>query len=783
MKLKSILLLSLLIQIVSYGQDITTTIRGTITDKQSQFPIPGAKIRVLDSEPMLGGISDIDGNFEIKNVPVGRRSLQISFLGYEPVVLGNLELKSAKELVINVGMEESLAMLDKIDVVYQADKKEVINKMATVSARTISIDEAGKFAGSLNDPARMAQNYAGVSGVSDDRNDIIIRGNSPLGVLWRMDGIDIPSPNHFAALGTTGGPISMLNINNLSNSDFYTSAWSADYGNAMSGVFDLKLRNGNNSKHEFLGQVGFNGFEAGIEGPFSKNSKASYLANYRYSTLGVLTALGIDLGVGAAVPQYQDLTFKVNIPTKKAGRFTIWGLGGVSNIQFDANEEDDTTNLFNNANEESKFTSNTVIGGLSHKYFFNKKTFYELILASSWSNTIGSVDSLVEGGSSFNKFGFNRQQIKNSANLKLNHKFNAKNTIAAGVIVDNYMIDIVDSAYVAGDYRVITDNIGLAFLMQSYVNYQHKFNDKWTLNGGLHSQHFLLSNSNAIEPRLGFKFAPNNRHTISIGSGMHSQIQPITVYFVEKEVNGEMTTPNESLDFSKSIHNVLGYDFQFTENMRLKTEVYYQHLYNIPIDTLSTPFSMINQGADFELPNGTGYINEGTGTNYGLELTLERFLDKGFYYLFTTSLFNSTYKGSDGVERNTAYNGNYIFNLLAGYEFKLKRNFTLAFDWKMTYAGGKRFTPIDIESSKIAGTQIDFVGQAFEDQHKNYFRTDFKTTLKYSGKKVSHEFSVDLQNFTNQKNIFQSGYNASSQQVSNIYQRGFFPNVQYKLNF
>ena len=427
MKTLTILLLACLTQVAAFGQDITKTIRGTITDKQSQAPIPGAKIIVVDSSPILAAISDFDGNFQIENVPIGRLSLIVKFVGYETANLQNLELKSGKELIVNVGIEESLGMLDKVDVTFKEEKKETINKMASVSARTISTEEAGKFAGTLNDPARMAQNYAGVSGVSDDRNDIIIRGNSPLGVLWRMEGIDIPSPNHFSTLGTTGGPISMLNINNLANSDFYTSAWTADYGNALSGVFDLRLRNGNSSKREYLAQVGFNGFEFGAEGPFSKKSRASYLLNYRYSTLGVISALGINLGVGDAVPQYQDLTFKINVPTKKAGRFTLWGIGGTSYINFDASGEIDSTNLYSNPDEESGFKSQTGVIGASHKYFFGKKTFSELVLAYSVNNTTGTGDTLAENGAKFNVYGFKRQQQKASANFKVNHKVNAKN--------------------------------------------------------------------------------------------------------------------------------------------------------------------------------------------------------------------------------------------------------------------------------------------------------------------------------------------------------------------
>ncbi|MFA7274325.1 MAG: TonB-dependent receptor [Crocinitomicaceae bacterium] len=766
-----------------FGQDLSQTVRGTVIDKQSQFPIPGAKVTILGTNPIRRTVTDTEGNFAINEVPLGRLSVEISYSGFETITLQNLELKSGKELIVNARLEEKITNIQEVQVTQKDDKGETINKMASVSARTISVEEAGKFAGTLNDPARMAQNYAGVSGVSDSRNDIIIRGNSPLGVLWRVEGIDIPSPNHFASLGTTGGPVSMLNINNLANSDFYTSAWTADYGNATSGVFDLRLRNGNNQKHEHLAQVGFNGFELGAEGPFSKKKRGSYLINYRYSTLGVISALGINLGVGAAVPQYQDLTFKLNLPTEKAGKFTVWGIGGISHIQFDATGEVDSTNLYSNPYEDTKFGSNTAVIGASHKYFFGTKTFSELIVASSFSGTVGAIDSITPLNEKFNTTRFNRKQLKTSGNFKVNHKFNAKNTLTVAVIAEHYGIDMIDSSYVYGQYRVFSNYVGGAVLLQSYASYQHKFNDKLTFNGGLHSQHFLLSQSNTVEPRIGFRFKVNNRNTIGFGSGIHSQLQPISVYFIERKVDGVSTYPNQNLDFTKAVHNVLSYDLQVNENSRIKTEFYYQYLYNVPVDTASNGFSMINQGADFILPNGYGYKNAGTGTNYGMELTFERFLKKGFYYLFTASVFESKYKGSDGIEHNTAYNGNYIFNALGGKEFKILKRWTLGFDIRSTYAGGRRYTPINLEASILEGRQVNDENQLFEKQHPNYFRFDFKTTVKFNGNKMNHEFSVDLQNLTNQQNVFQSGYNRVTQNIGTVYQRGFFPNVQYKLYF
>lgn len=774
-----------MISVPALAQQPTSAIRGTVTDKQSQFTLPGVNIVLVGSDPLIGTSTDMDGRFRLENVPIGRHVIQVSFLGYETTTLSNILVSSGKEVDLNVQMVESITALNEVVVTAEDDKRESLNKMATVSSRQFSVEEAMRYSGSINDPARMVQSYAGVSSASDSRNDIIIRGNSPTGVLWRMEGIDIPSPNHFSTIGTTGGPVSMLNINNLANSDFMTSAWSADFGNALSGVFDLQLRSGNSDKREYLGQIGFNGFELGAEGPFRKGKHASYLVNYRYSTLGVFNALGIDLGTGSAVPEYQDLTFKLNFPTAKAGQFTLWGIGGISDIEFEP-DGNDSTNLYVDGNSRSKFSSSTGVIGTSHKYYFNENTFYKLVISASGTGTIGELDSIgQEPDAPYRLFGFDRRQMKYSANLKVNRKFNARNTAVAGIIMDYYDFDMVDSTRLDnGSFRIISDFKGSAPLAQAYVQWQHRFSDRWTLNSGLHSQHFLYNNTNILEPRLGLKFSPNSRHTFSLGAGHHSQLQPVVVYFIEEvDAGGNTYLPNKDLDFTKAIHTVLGHDFYLSENLRLKTEVYYQYLYAVPIDTFPSSFSMLNAGADFILPDRSGLENKGTGYNYGLEITLERFFKNGFYFLFTNSLFNSRYEGSDGVERNTTFNGNYVTNLLAGKEFRLSQKSTLSLDTKVTYAGGRRYTPIDLETSRLLHQEILLENRAYSAQFDPYFRTDFKVTFRTNGKKISQQWSVDIQNITDNKNVFQYGYNANTGEIATVYQRGFFPVVQYWIYF
>ncbi len=765
-----------------YAQSITQSIRGKVLDKQSQYPIPGVVIKLIHPDLQITGISDINGDYRMEGIPIeGRHSVEVSMMGYDTQTLSNLVLTSAKELEVNIYMVESITDLAEVVITAQTDKRNAINKMATVSARTLSIEEAGRYSGSIGDPARMAQNFAGVSGASDDRNDIIIRGNSPTGVLWRMEGIDIPSPNHFATLGSTGGPVSMLNINNLSNSDFLTSAWSADYGNALSGVFDLRLRNGNSKNREYIGQVGFNGFELGAEGPFKKEGRASYLVNVRYSTLEIFDKLGFDLGVGSAIPEYKDISYKLNFPTKK-GKISLWGMIGNSFIDFPA-EENDSTNLFSEANEHSIFTSKTTIVGGTYKHFFNKNTSQDIIIAFGMADLEGRTDTIdFDTREEFNTLGLDQNLSKISAHYRLNKKVNPRNTFAFGVMMENNMVNFRDSSYVGTEYVVFSDAKGDALLLQSYVNWQHRFNENSTLNMGLHSQHFLFSESNTIEPRLGYKHQVSKKSNLNIGFGLHSRLQPIPIYFLAGD-DPAVELPNKYIDFTKSFHSVLGFDHFLKEDLRIKTELYYQYIFNVPVENVSSTFSMLNQGADFTLPGNTNYLNEGTGENYGFELTLEKFFSKGYYFLTTASLFESFYEGSDGIKRNTLFNGNYVFNALGGKEFKLKKNMVFSIDSKITYAGGRRYTEIDLEASQLAHTAIYHNDEAFEKQLPAYFRYDLKFSFKMNGKKISQEWFVDLLNLTNHKNVFQYGYNAKKGIVGTTYQRGFFPNIQYRIFF
>ena len=803
MRFKTLFLITLIsvfnITLAQEKEAYKQTIRGTVVEKTTQNPLPGVTVVIQGSSPVIGVTTDINGEFKLENIDVGRLNLYISFVGFDPILLSDVLLTTGKEMVLHLELEEQAFLLDDVYITGKKKNDDVNNKMASVSARSFTVKETERYAGSLGDPSRMAANFAGVSIVDDSRNDIIIRGNSPVGLLWRLDGVEVPNPNHFSAAGTTGGPVSMINNNLLANSDFFTSAFPAEYGNAMSGVFDLKLRNGNNQKREYVGQIGFNGFEFGAEGPFKKG-EGSYIVNYRYSVMGLMSKLGMNSGTGDATPYYQDLSFKINLPRTKIGKLSLFGIGGLSNIEIYDSADPDGANdeqNFTNGGADIDFKSNMGVLGLSNLYFIDENTSITTIL--SVQGTVGGtqVDSLQfdpEGAlipnSNYRFYNSDSKEVKYSASVHFKKKINRRNNYTIGAYYDYYTLNMIDSVYVTSPeyvgFKNLIDVNGKMPIVRGYAQWQHKFSNQLTFNAGLYSHYLHFNKEATVEPRLGMKFRITEKQTISAGYGMHSQMQPRIYYFKQSRLpDGSYVFTNKDVKLSKSHQFVVAYDIFFSKDFRLKTEFYYQNLYSIPVTHINPAFSMLNTGTEFRgfSEDSDSLVNLGSGQNYGVEFTLEKFLSKNFYMLTTVSLFESLYKGYDKIERNTAFNNNYIFNVLGGYEFKVSKHGYLSLNLKLAYAGGKRYVPIDLEASILSGEAVYDWDNAYQHKHDNYFRTDVKLAFKLDWKHMNHEWAINFQNITNQKNIFSESYNPQTQKMKTTYQLGFFPAFLYRLTF
>ena len=784
-KIALIYLVNLAFSIPTFAQTITQTIRGNVVDKISQSPLPGVIITLLNSSPIKGCSTDSEGNFKLNEVAIGKQSLRVSFLGYKELVLQNLVVNSGKELVITVQLEEDSKAIQEFVVSEKVEKNKALNPMSTVSTRTFSVEETQKFAAAVNDPARMATSFAGVTQGPDGNNHISIRGNSPNGLLWRMEGVEIPNPNHFSSVGTSGGGISILSAQLLGNSDFSTGAFAAEYGNALSGVFDLKLRKGNNEKREYTFQLGLLGVDAASEGPIKAGYEGSYLVNYRYSTLNLLSKIGVPIDDGST--NFQDLSFNVSLPTKKVGNFSVFGFGGLSYQRTNAKKDTAKWSEDSFTQYNSNFYSNTGAVGITHTKLYNNQSYLKTILAFSGSQNASKYDKLQEDFVNLTteqeeKYFQNKITLSSSYTKKISAKSNVRTGIIANQLAYNLELkDKKDTSELITRIHVK----GATQTFQAFFQWNYKLSNQLTTNLGLHYNQLLLNNSNSIEPRASLKYDVNANQNITLGYGLHSQLQPIGVYFAQSQSeDGRILTPNKNLALSKAHHIVMGYDVNINSFSHIKAEIYYQHLFSLPIskDTSST-YSIVNSTDGYTADE---LVNNGLGKNYGLELTYERFLHKNLYYLLSASLYDSKYKAADGVWYDTRFNTNYTFSFTGGKEWTLsekRKSRVIGFNLKALYVGGFRYTPIDLNASVSKGETVVDDNQTFKEKNPDYYRLDIRVSVKRNYKKLTSTVALDIQNTTNRRNVGGQYFNSKTGEINYWYQTPLIPILSYRLEF
>ncbi len=778
-KLYFIMLGLLCLEFGMLAQNLSQTIRGKIVDADNKMPLTGATIVIQDSDPIIGTVTGLDGTFRIENVPVGRINMQIGFMGYEERIIQNIIVTSGKEVVLNLELQESIVKMDEIVVNGNKKKGAILNKMALISAQSFTVEESERYAGSLSNPSRMVGSFAGVSNDPTGNNNIIIRGNSPNGLLWQMEGIPIPNPNHFSNEGSTGGAINALNSSMLANSDFFTGAFAPEYGNAMSGVFDIKLRKGNNEKHENIFGFGVLGTDIATEGPIKKGYGGSYLINYRYSSLALLNNIGLVDFDG--IPKYQDASFKICLPSQKAGTFCLFGLGGKSLIEEKV--EDKNTVIRSKGNYESYMG----VVGVNHMLSLTQSSYLKTSLAISGNGSQYYGEELQDDNRFKRAYDDKWDKSTLYGRIKYSNKFSAKSSLSSGVNYSRFYYNMRDEYWDEEDNRYentldFNENEGF---VQGYISWKYRLNPQITMVSGLHYSNFLMNNADALEPRLAFRWQLSSARSLKMGFGMHSKVESITAYHtILTDENGNTSTPNKNLELSKSMHYVIGYDHRISDHMNAKIELYYQHLYDIPVENVDTSYySLLNLDHAFI---DKALINKGTGKNYGIEFTLERFFYNQCYFLITSSLYQSKYKSLEGIERNTRFNGNYSVNVLMGKEFKFgknDKNNTLALNGKLLWNGGQRYIPLNKEASLAQDDDIWQYNKAFNDRLDHIFQCNFTASYKINRPKVSHEIFLDIVNLTNNQSNIYEYYNDYDKTIEYQKQLSLLPNFMYRIYF
>ncbi len=749
-------------------------IRGVVIDSKTNAPVEYATVTVAN-HPSLGAVTDGQGRFTIKNVPVGRYSIETTFMGYNPSLTSEVLVSSSKEVNLQITLTENVHYLNEVVVLPEVKKDETLNPMAITGGRMISMEEASRFANGFDDPARLTSAFAGVAG-DVGTNAIAVRGNSPMFTQWRLEGVEIPNPTHYADLaGLGGGFLSALSTQVIGNSDFYNGAFPAEYSNALSGIFDMHLRNGNNQQFEHTFQAGLMGIDLASEGPFSRKQGSSYIFNYRFSTSTLATG-------GDYKMEYQDLSFKLNFPTKYAGTFSFWGLALRDRNKFDAEDSSDWETLEDRQSGDNQMDK--VVGGLNHKYMINESTYIRSSLTGTYSRDYVYVDQ-----HSDRPVAIRVADIKNSKwnmvfNSYLNKKFSSRHINRTGITVTGLKYDL--------NYRVspnfgldvpmeqISKGDGQSMVVSAFSNSVIDLTKNLTASIGIATQYFKLNDNWSVEPRAALKWQFNPRHSIAAAYGLNSRRENLDYYYVEQNMNGKKES-NRFLDFSKSHHFGLSYDWRISSNLHLKVEPYYQYLYDIPVEKNSS-FSIINHG-DFYMDRLL--VNDGLGKNYGIDITLESYMKNGFYYMLTGSIFKSKYRGGDDIWRNTRMDKGFLVNAVAGKEWmvgKRKQN-VFSINGRVVLHGGERYTPVDIEKSNELHEIFFDETRAYSKKFSPAVNGDISINYRINRKKISHEFSVKILNVGVNTGMHYYHYNEKKHEIEKIKGMGLIPNISYKIYF
>ncbi len=779
------------------------TIRGQVIDEESKLPLIGVTVMIENSTPLIGATTNIDGNFRIENVPVGRINLQLSYIGYEQKVIPNIVVNSAKEVVLKLTLHENATKMEEVTVVAQMDKGTPINDMALVSARSISPEESNRYAGPFNDPTRIMSNYAGIATTQDGSNDIIVRGNSPKYIQWRLEGVQITNPNHFANQSGIGtGGISALNNNLLATSDFYTSAFTAEYGDVLSGVYDIKLRSGNNERFEGVFGVGIMGTDITLEGPLKKGYTGSYLVNYRYSTITLISNLGLVDRSGVTI--FQDGAFKIMLPSDKLGTFSIFGLGGYSGFDLEnmsgleAMGSPGHSAQLSTLSKDHSTRSYLFNTGINHSINLSQKTYLNTSVVYSTDGINDNVQaraisSARAQGSSYQYFDGDLSKSTYRGAVTFHYKINNQHKLQAGFKYAHFSYDYFQQLQkdTVSAQVVLADFNEQMSTLRNFINWKFQAFGKLTFIAGLHQMNEFYNKNRTLEPRFAMSWELNPSIDLTLGYGKHSTMESVHNYFAKvANDQGTVTEPNRNLGLLKADHYTLAIEKRFRPDLKAKLGLYYQWLYDLPVANEDTSYyATLNERIDYEYVH---LVNEGKGKNYGVELTIEKFFNNSYYFLINMSLFQSKYKTLENRWRNTQYNSQYIANILAGKEFLnlgRKDNQALTINLKVFVGGGRKIIPLRRDDQ--GHLNVDPANDRYWDYEKAYessledlYQIDLSMSYKWNKLKTTHEFYLNIYDITGVKGRISEYYDESEpDNIGYVTQVGLFPNLMYKVYF
>lgn len=660
-------------------------ITGTVVDADTKSPLAGANVSIKDSQ--LGAATDEKGVFVIDNVPAGNYVIQFNYMGYLDYSKTDVIVRSKRITYCNIELFQSAMQTDAIVVSSAYFSK---NEESPASTINFSAEEIRRTAGSAGDVSRIIFGLPSVAKVNDASNALIVRGGGSVETGFYLDNIEIPNINHFPEYGSSGGPIGMINVDFIKDVNFYSGGFSSIYSDKLSSIVELSFREGN--REEFDAQLDLSFVGAGLvaEGPIA-SGKGSWLLSMRKSYLDlVVEAIGESQN---SIPNYGDVQTKVVYDLSPNHKLTFLDLLGIDEIH---NSRESALEDEIGAYMDYVLWRNTA--GLNWRYLWNKKGYSN----TSVSHTVTdfnyvSYDTRVYRDSSFEQkiFEFKPEEhefkLRNVNYLVLNpnHKiqmgFEAKNL---KYFQNNYYGDYNDDLGRPIPSFTINDDISVTKLF-AFINYDWQVMPNLKINPGLNVSHFTYNDNTDIAPRLNLIYNLTQNTSVYGAAGIYYQNLPVTL-LVQNNFNKNLKDP-------KANHYIMGLSHMLTDNTRLTIEVYDKEYENMPIDPLQPTFCVLDQVVRYGMfYNPNPLKDTGKAFSRGVELMIQKKLAKDFYGMISASYFRAKYRDYNGVWRNRDYDNRVTTNIEGGYKPNNKWEFSI----RWIYAGGRPYTPFDMENSE-----------------------------------------------------------------------------------
>ncbi len=797
----ALLVITVFLAIGSLNSQTFGNIEGVILNQSTNIGISGVEIEIRIGPKKWITISDSVGYFRADSIDSGSCDLYISLFGYKPVALYDQNIKPARSNFNTYYLSEDVYILDSI-MITPANTEVVRNEMTFASAKTFLISDAQKYAGSFSDPARIMQNMPGVTSAGDDlSNEIVIRGNSPNYLKWRLDGVEIPSPNHFSRKGSSGGALSLISSKVLGDSDFHTGAFPAEYGNALGGVFNLRFRRPSSQNHELTLKTSILGLEATVEGPLrlghdkssttedKQNKSATYLINYRYSTLSLLSKVS-SLDFGDFQPDYQDLSFQLNFSKSSTTNISAYGIYGrsVSESDFNFQEPVDQFSDLVNFKESNEYG----VVGVKYKTLFKDDRTYlssniymtyesnkireDIIDINSLENTVITDENII--------FSDRNMGIYTALYTKVSDFFKIKTGITLKYSFSDYLLQdrfISRNPDFTFSYSDPFDHVSIAptyFSSESYIQGLYHPSSRISMTFGVNLYTNGLLKDQSVTPKLSIQYKINQRTNLAISIGQYSQAEHSLTYLLTRiDENGQPYLPNRNLTLSKALHTVISLNRVMNQKDKLSIELFYQNLYDLPYDPIFTVRSIINTKDIYSTVLGSrGFFNTGTARNIGIDLSYHKSYKKS-YGIIVASLSDSKLKSPNNITSHTRFNYGYSFTTLIGTRLKVRKSHLIDINTRFIFNGGVRYSDIDFSNFLITENNL------FALRAPIYQRIDIGTKYVINKSKFTHSFVLEIQNVLNRKNISDRLPDFTNQTYIDQLQNGMVPSIGYEIEF